>query len=148
MVLLRASSARVPTGKEGFAGKASTHTVQTIFLAWFQVPGSQLKEKLIQGFDPWTLNREPKTLIGYVVYDFRSIVNPDELLPKIEPRLFFVSWLRLSWYYANDNDATIVHGSAGGVDDAASPAGGVVASRSELGVGFFQLGTVRRKRTV
>jgi len=32
-----------------------------------------------------TVNPEPKTLIRYVVYDFRSIVNPDELLPKIEP---------------------------------------------------------------
>ena len=32
-----------------------------------------------------TVNPEPKTVIRYVVYDFRSIVNPDELLPKIEP---------------------------------------------------------------
>ena len=41
--------------------------------------------------------------------------------------IFFVSWLRRSWYYANDNGATIVHGSAGGVNGAASPEGGVIA---------------------
>ena len=51
----------------------------------FQVHGSQLKKKLIQVFQPRTLNRERRTLIPYVVYDFRSIINAAELLPKIEP---------------------------------------------------------------
>ena len=54
----------------------------------FQVHGSQLNEKLIQGFQPRTLNRERRTLIPYVVYDFRSIMNAAELLPKIEPGRF------------------------------------------------------------
>ena len=67
----------VPAGP-GIVVKASATCRIRVF-------GSRLKEKRIQGFQPGTLNREPKTLIRHVVYELRSIVNPAELLPRIEP---------------------------------------------------------------
>jgi len=54
-------------------------------MAWFKVPGSRFTVEGKTDSRFLTVNREPKTLIRYVVYDFRSIVNPIELLPKIEP---------------------------------------------------------------
>ena len=58
-------------------------------MAWFKVAGSRFTGE--GKTDSWllTVNREPKTLVRYVVYGFGSIVNPAKLLPKFEPCLIY-----------------------------------------------------------
>ncbi len=65
--------------------------------AWFKVPGSRFTVEGKTDSRLRTVNPEPKTLIRYVVYDFRSIVNPDEMLPRIEPCQVIACRLRISW---------------------------------------------------
>ena len=56
-------------------------------------------------------NREPKTLIRYVVYGFGSIVNPAKLLPRIEPCHYFsIPYYGdgYGWSEAAQDSATVV----------------------------------------